>query len=152
MHVAFGDAFFKLKNTEYTHYVFGHSAMTRKGKISMHETHQHLYKHIISPPYLIPTPEISHLALTSDDRFLILASDGFWDTPGISMKWVATVVTEAQQNGNDERAAQYILDRLRERGSPGDDVSIIVLLFGDAEVSSSQVLSNVRPLPSFPSP
>ena len=124
--------------------------MTPKGKISMHEAHQHLYKYIISPPYLISTPEISYRALTSDDRFLILASDGFWDTPGISTEWVATVATEARQSGNADDAAQCILDRLREMGSPGDDVSIVVLLFDGAGNGTCVPNScNIQPL-SFP--
>eukprot|EP00057_Strongylocentrotus_purpuratus_P010812 XP_011665286.1 PREDICTED: pyruvate dehydrogenase [acetyl-transferring]-phosphatase 1, mitochondrial-like [Strongylocentrotus purpuratus] len=32
-----------------------------------------------TPPYLITTPEVTHHRLTSNDKFLILASDGLWD-------------------------------------------------------------------------
>ena len=33
-----------------------------------------------SPPYLYNVPDVAHHRLTTNDRFLILASDGLWDT------------------------------------------------------------------------
>lgn len=36
--------------------------------------------HYLTPPYLTGRPEVTHHILTPKDRFLILASDGLWDT------------------------------------------------------------------------
>lgn len=33
-----------------------------------------------TPPYLTAKPEVTHHRLTPRDRFLIIASDGLWDT------------------------------------------------------------------------
>jgi serine/threonine protein phosphatase PrpC len=127
--LAFGDAFFKLKNTDYTQYVFGHPIMTGKGKMSMHETHKHIYPHIISPPYLIPTPVLSTYTVTDSDLFLVLASDGV-DTPGVSHEWIVETVWKGLRQGQ-ENIAQFLLDQVREVGRPGDDVSVVILVFGD---------------------
>ena len=128
--IAFGDAFFKLKNTNYTREVFGHSLMTPKGKMSMHETHSHLYPHIISPPYLIPTPVTSTHPLSNADVFLVLASDGLWDTAGVSNAWVVETVGQGLRTGQND-VAKFLLDQVKEIARPGDDVSIVVLVLRD---------------------
>lgn len=102
--------------------------MTRKGKISMHETHQHLYAHIISPPYLIPTPEISAHTLTDADSFLVLASDGLLETPGVTKEWMVRTVNE-EINAGQINISQSLLDRIRESFRPGDDVSVAIIVF-----------------------
>ncbi|KIM71707.1 hypothetical protein PILCRDRAFT_16801, partial [Piloderma croceum F 1598] len=117
---SFGDAFFKLKNTNYTRQVFGHPLMTPKGKMSMHETHSHLYPHIISPPYLIPTPVTSTYPLSDAEVFLVLASDGLWDTAGVSNAWVVETVDHGLRTGQND-VAQFLLDRVKEIARPGDD-------------------------------
>jgi serine/threonine protein phosphatase PrpC len=128
--LAFGDAFFKLKNTDYTRQVFGHPFMTPKGRMNMHETNRHLYPHIISPPYLIPTPDISTHTLSDADLFLILASDGLWDTNGVNNGWVVRTIFQGLRAGQID-IAQYLLAQLKEVGRPGDDVSIAILIFCD---------------------
>ena len=130
--IAFGDAFFKLQNTNYTREVFGHPLMTPKGKMSMHETHSHLYPHIISPPYLIPTPVTSAYSLSDADIFLVLASDGLWDTAGVSNAWVVETVGQGLRTGQND-VAQFLLDQVKEIARPGDDVSIVVLVFRDSK-------------------
>jgi serine/threonine protein phosphatase PrpC len=130
---AFGDAFFKLKNTAYTRHVLGHPSMTPKGRMNMHETHSHLYPHIITPPYLIPTPAISTHTLSDADAFLVLASDGLWDAVGVGNGWVVEIVWEGLRVRLED-VAVYLLDRVEEVGRPGDDVSIVVLVFADSEI------------------
>lgn len=103
--------------------------------MSMHETHKHLYPHIISPPYLIPTPVISTHTLTDADRFLVLASDGLVDAPGVSNQWIVETVDQGLRKGQ-ENIAQFLLDQVRKIGSPGDDVSIVIILFGDRRPSA----------------
>jgi len=96
----------------------------------MHDTHRHLYPHIISPPYLISTPLTSTHTLSDADLFLILASDGLWDTAGVSNEWVVETVIQGLQAGGKD-IAQFLLDQVREVSRPGDDVSIVVLVFRD---------------------
>jgi len=127
---SFGDAFFKLKNTEYTHQIMGHALMTPQGKMDMHETHRHLYPFLISPPYLMPTPNTSTYTISDADLFLILASDGLWDTVGVNNDWVVDRVVKGCRVGQED-IAEFLLARVKEVGSPGDDVSIVVLLFKD---------------------
>lgn len=53
-----------------------------------------------TPPYLDAQPEISHYRLSPRDKFLILASDGLWDSEGMCVDKVVSLVghhTEGQQ-------------------------------------------------------
>ncbi|XP_005107634.1 pyruvate dehydrogenase [acetyl-transferring]-phosphatase 1, mitochondrial [Aplysia californica] len=53
-----------------------------------------------TPPYLDAEPEVIHYRLSPKDRFLILASDGLWDSDGLSVEKVVSLVghhTEGQQ-------------------------------------------------------
>ena len=129
---AFGDAFYKLKNTEYTRQILSHPLITPKHNMNTHETLHHLYPYIITPPYLIPTPAISTHTLSDADIFVVLASDGLWDTVGVSNEWVVEVVGQGLRVGSED-VAMYLLDRVKEVGRPGDDVSIVVLVFGHSE-------------------
>jgi serine/threonine protein phosphatase PrpC len=104
--------------------------MTPKGKMNMDETHSHLYPHIISPPYLIPTATTSAHTLSDLDIFVILASDGLWNTAGVSNEWVVDTVSQGLRAGQND-VAQFLLDQVREISRPGDDVSIAVLVFRD---------------------
>ena len=136
--LAFGDAFFKLKNTDYTQHVLGHPLVTPQGKMSMHETHRHLYPHINSPPYLIPTPATSMHTLSDADLFLVLGSDGLWDTGGVSNQWVAETVV-CGLRGGEKDVAQFLLEQVKEVSRPGDDISILVLLFQDVQETAVKV-------------
>lgn len=46
----------------------------------------------LTPPYLTAQPEVSHKVLAEDDRFLILASDGLWET--VSNEMAVKIVGE----------------------------------------------------------
>lgn len=45
-----------------------------------------------TPPYLDAEPEIIHYRLTPRDRFLVLATDGLWDSDGMSVEKVVSLV------------------------------------------------------------
>jgi len=100
--------------------------------MGMHETHRHLYPHIISPPYLISTPVTSTHTLSDTDLFLVLASDGLWDTASVSNDWVVETVVQGLRAGQKD-IAQFLLDQVMEIGRPGDDVSIAVLVFRNSK-------------------
>ncbi|CAL8092542.1 unnamed protein product [Calicophoron daubneyi] len=53
-----------------------------------------------SPPYLTAKPEVTHFEITRADRFLVLATDGFWEMLSI------------------EEVRKIMEDELRERTSP----------------------------------
>ncbi|RUS71356.1 hypothetical protein EGW08_020886 [Elysia chlorotica] len=53
-----------------------------------------------TPPYLDAEPEVMHYRLSPKDRFLILASDGLWDSDGMTMDKAVSLIghhTEGQQ-------------------------------------------------------
>uniref|UniRef100_A0A0B6YV59 PPM-type phosphatase domain-containing protein n=1 Tax=Arion vulgaris TaxID=1028688 RepID=A0A0B6YV59_9EUPU len=53
-----------------------------------------------TPPYLDAQPEVIHYRLSPRDRFLIIASDGLWDSDGMSVEKIVSLVghhTEGQQ-------------------------------------------------------
>lgn len=127
-YTAFGDAFYKLADPSYTGEVFGHPAMTPKGKMSMSDTHSPYYHLIQSAPYLTATPEVTLFKLHDDDLFLVLASDGLWNLEGVDNEWVINTI----MRGWDEEQlnlAEYLMDRLKEVERPGDDVTIVVISF-----------------------
>jgi len=41
--------------------------------------HDLIPSHYLTPPYLTAQPEVSHHALRSNDRFMVIATDGLWD-------------------------------------------------------------------------
>ncbi|CAG5124116.1 unnamed protein product [Candidula unifasciata] len=59
-----------------------------------------LQNNYLTPPYLDAQPEVIHYRLSPRDRFLIIASDGLWDSEGMSVDKVVSLVghhTEGQQ-------------------------------------------------------
>ncbi|KAM3188445.1 hypothetical protein ACTXT7_000271 [Hymenolepis weldensis] len=48
----------------------------------------------ISPPYLITKPEVSKFVLKPNDRYLVLATDGLWDT--LTPKLAASILSHIQ--------------------------------------------------------
>ncbi|KAK6982712.1 pyruvate dehydrogenase [acetyl-transferring]-phosphatase 1 mitochondrial [Biomphalaria glabrata] len=49
-------------------------------------------KHFRTPPYLDAEPEIKHYRLTPRDRFLVISTDGLWDSEGMSVDKVVSLV------------------------------------------------------------
>ncbi|CAL1547842.1 unnamed protein product [Lymnaea stagnalis] len=45
-----------------------------------------------TPPYLDAEPEVLHYRLSPKDRFLVIASDGLWDSEGMSLDKVVSLV------------------------------------------------------------
>ena len=53
-----------------------------------------------TPPYLDAEPEVMHYRLSPKDRFIILASDGLWDSDGMTVDKAVSLIghhTEGQQ-------------------------------------------------------
>lgn len=78
-------------------------------------------KNFHSPPYLIPTPEVTHHRITSDDKFLILASDGLWDmlSSEKAVQLVGEHMKSLKASGDyvpqEVATLQYIMKDLKER-------------------------------------
>ncbi|KAH9503496.1 Pyruvate dehyrogenase phosphatase catalytic subunit [Bulinus truncatus] len=49
-------------------------------------------KHFRTPPYLDAEPEITHYRLSPRDRFLVISTDGLWDSEGMSVDKVISLV------------------------------------------------------------
>ena len=77
-------------------------------------------------PYVIPTPEIQHKTLESDDEFLILGCDGVWDVLS-NQQAVDFVRAELEKDPNNfEKAAQALRDQAYSAQSM-DNISVIVV-------------------------
>lgn len=98
----------------------------------MRETHGPYYHLIQSPPYLVPTPEVTSLDLWPEDVFLVLASDGLWDTEGVTNEWVVQTVLQGLTE-KPLNIAKYLLERVHGVGRPGDDVTIAIIVFNHSE-------------------
>jgi serine/threonine protein phosphatase PrpC len=120
--VAFGDMFFKELNTGYAKYVFRWSNVTRM-------TMERFYPLIKTPPYLTAMPEITRYERTEHDRFLIIASDGVWGLKGVTTAWAIETSEKGAERGLDP--AKYLMDEVLKL-CPGDDVTIIVVVFSNA--------------------
>jgi serine/threonine protein phosphatase PrpC len=79
---------------------------------------------------IIPIPDVSYRRLSSQDRFLVLASDGVFDV--LSNEKVSAIVCEAE---NEEKAAKEVVDaalsawKQRFPNSKRDDCTAVCLFF-----------------------
>ncbi len=73
-------------------------------------------------PFVTAEPEIRHWPLGSRDRYLVLATDGVWDT--ISSEEAAHIVLAA--HGDPQRAAQELALQAIERGSTDNVTAVVV--------------------------
>jgi protein phosphatase 2C len=72
-------------------------------------------------PYVISTPEVSRVALTPSDRFLLLATDGLWDV--VTSEEAALMLDTHPQAG-----LKKLLRIARERGSTDNFTALYVPL------------------------
>ncbi|GLC37793.1 putative protein phosphatase 2C 59 [Pleodorina starrii] len=73
--------------------------------------------------YVIPTPAMAEESLTSEDEFLILASDGLWDV--MTNQEAVALVLEIK---DAEQAAKRVTEEAYQRGS-ADNISCVVVRF-----------------------
>ena len=117
----------------------------------------------LTPPYLTAQPDVAHKLLDRNDRFIILATDGLWDT--ISNDLAVEIVgkyiddlekgIEVQENGATKllryslgrhdkfRLSQMLSIPLQNRRSYHDDVTITIVYF-NPEYLEGIPLTNVR--------
>ncbi len=75
---------------------------------------------------LISDPEINHFQLTADDRFVILASDGLWDS--LPPSAILSIAMEAKKTG--QSLAKMIMDKAIEtmpQVNVVDNISVIAI-------------------------
>ncbi len=65
-----------------------------------------------TPPYVKSTPDVHHVHLTADDKFVILASDGLWDF--LSDEEAVAVVEQCLREGTAHDAASKLVQRALE--------------------------------------
>jgi len=83
-------------------------------------------KYTTKPSGMIAEPEISQLELTSDDNFLILASDGFWDVVSAE-EAVRFVVEQGDRVGPD--ILSKLLIELALKHSTLDNATVLLVKF-----------------------
>uniref|UniRef100_A0A0B6Z8V6 PPM-type phosphatase domain-containing protein n=1 Tax=Arion vulgaris TaxID=1028688 RepID=A0A0B6Z8V6_9EUPU len=87
---AFGDVRYKWKKQDLVRLVkiAGQSSGSSFGRYK----NMRLYKNYLTPPYLDAQPEVIHYRLSPRDRFLVIASDGLWDSEGMSDDKVVSLI------------------------------------------------------------
>lgn len=79
---------------------------------------------------VISEPEVFVRNLNSDDKFVVIASDGLWDV--VDANETVVVVADKIRNGHARIASQTLADLAKERwmekGDCIDDISVIVVL------------------------
>src|ERR1700712_5694702 len=105
---AFGDVFYKEPNTGYGEYVFGSVEVTSPGRLPFNENMARFYPLIKTPPYLTAMPDVTHHRRSSNDRFLIIASDGVWGLKDMTNEWAVRTVQEGLEKGVDP--SEYVME------------------------------------------
>jgi pyruvate dehydrogenase phosphatase len=70
----------------------------------------HRGRHIVepyTPPYVKSTPDIHHVKLGTNDRFVVLASDGLWDF--LSDEDAVAVVEQCLRDGTADKAGEALV-------------------------------------------
>jgi serine/threonine protein phosphatase PrpC len=126
--IAFGDAFYKFADTDYTEYVFGSSKLpSKRGVMPYNMKMKSIYPLIRSAPYLTANPEVTVHERSRSDRFMVMASDGVWALEPVNNDWVAQVVASAIAR-DDGDPAETLMQEV-QKFNPGDDVTIKVVRF-----------------------
>ncbi|KAL9248991.1 putative protein phosphatase 2C 73 [Drosera capensis] len=96
--------------------------------------------HCVKDFGLISVPEVTHRTISSEDQFIVLASDGVWDV--VSNQEAIQVVASASNRAN---SAKYLVEHAarawkRKRcGIAMDDISAICLFLQSSSSSSAHV-------------
>jgi serine/threonine protein phosphatase PrpC len=93
------------------------------------------YPLIKTPPYLTAMPDITQHRRSSNDRFLIIASDGVWGLKELTDQWAVRTVQKGIEKGEDP--SEYMLMEVN-KFHPGDDVTIIVVVFSAMQQKGAQ--------------
>ncbi|KAF2434360.1 protein serine/threonine phosphatase 2C [Tothia fuscella] len=125
---SFGDVFFKEPNKAYTEFVFGSPRITESGKLPYNETVSHFCSLMKTPPYLTAVPEVMRYKISTEDRFLVVASDGVWGVKGVTSEWAIGVVEKGLGIGVD--GAEFMVEQVKKLGV-GDDITVLVVNFGN---------------------
>lgn len=95
---AFGDVKYKWLKKDMLHFM--KTCAASKDPDLAHYKHLSIPRGYHTPPYLDAKPEVIHYRLSPKDRFLVLASDGLFDSEGMTPSKVVSLVgnhTEGQQ-------------------------------------------------------
>jgi serine/threonine protein phosphatase PrpC len=71
-------------------------------------------------------PEIIQHLRSSNDCFLVLASDGVWGLQDVTNQWVVEIVKDGIERRVDP--AMCLMEEVKKL-KPGDDVTILVVVF-----------------------
>ena len=72
-------------------------------------------------PLVVAEPEVKQVTRTEEDQYLVLASDGVWDT--VSNDDVAQLVLKYE---DPQTAAQHVMEEAYARGSM-DNICVMVI-------------------------
>jgi len=113
----------------------------------------------LTPPYLTAQPDVTNMELTNSDGFLILATDGLWDT--VSNEMAVRIVSEyleglqegksfsenaatklirfALGGGSDFRLSEIMSIPENQKRNFHDDITVTVVFFGNAKSLESKL-------------
>jgi len=123
----FGDGYYKLPvkaNTRlHRKYVDTFSGLEQKDKVPMNAQYDTYFYGYQSPPYMTAAPHLRTFKLEKGG-FILLATDGLWDL--VESELAVKFVQQGIDGGRDD-LSKYVLQRVMETKTPGDDVTVIVL-------------------------
>ncbi len=88
--------------------------------------HKSRGRHVPSPyqpPYVSATPQVHHITLTKEDKFLVLASDGVWDF--LTDQQAVDLVVQAKERGEDP--SHFIVSRVLELAAEESGMTLTAL-------------------------
>lgn len=79
-----------------------------------------------TPPYITALPEIRQQALTSQDKFVIIGTDGLWDY--LSNEEAVEIVQKQINQGNKAKASSALVEKTLEKAALRYDLTIPEML------------------------
>lgn len=73
-----------------------------------------------------PEPQISRMRLQKHDAAIIIASDGLWDTNGITAEIVLSIAAD-KRGRTARRICQQLMVAVEEGDGPNDDCTIVCI-------------------------
>lgn len=77
-----------------------------------------------TPPYVTAHPDTGPAHQFQKGDIAVMATDGLWDL--VSSEDVVEIISRGLKS-NTNHLAKYLLEKVKERKQPGDDVTIVVL-------------------------
>jgi serine/threonine protein phosphatase PrpC len=79
-------------------------------------------------PYVLHTPEVRTIELAGTERFLLVASDGFWEPATKRKNWRHSLEDRLRESPSAENAINMIHDSLSDRNVNDNCTLVLAML------------------------